>query len=101
MSEAEGRSFARDADYLRTLGVAVLLGLGVGVVATAFIVGLRRATDGLWPDESSYGTGFWEGEWWMVLVLAGGGLLVGLSRLALATPRVVNMFTELARIARG
>ena len=62
MTESEGRPFARDPDYRRTIGVAVLLGLGVGVVATTFIVGLRHATDGLWPDASSYGTGFLDGE---------------------------------------
>ena len=89
------RPFARDPDYLRTLGMAALLGIGVGVLATAFILGLRRATDALWPDASSYGTGFLDGEWWMVVVLAGAGLVVGVSRRFLGTPMTANMFTEL------
>ena len=89
------RPFARDPDYLRTLGMAALLGIGVGVLATAFILGLRRATDALWPDASSYGTGFLDGEWWMVVVLAGAGLVVGVSRRFLGTPMTVNMFAEL------
>jgi H+/Cl- antiporter ClcA len=91
----EERGFARDPDFVRTLGVAALLGLVVGAAATAFIVGLRHVTDWLWPEESTYGTGFFDGEWWMVAVLAGAGLAVGLSRRLLGSPSTINLFTEL------
>lgn len=95
MKEAEGRGFARDRDYLWTLGIAALLGIGVGVLATAFLVGLRHVTEWLWPDASAYGTGFFDGEWWMVGFLAAAGLVVGVSRRFLSTPMTVNMFAEL------
>lgn len=95
MTEHEGRAFARDPGYLRTLGMAALLGLGVGALAMAFLLGLRAVTDALWPEESSYGSGFFEGEWWMVAVLAVAGLVVGVSRRFLGTPMSVNMFAEL------
>jgi len=92
---AEGRPFAWDPDYLRTLATAALLGLVVGALATAFIVGLRHVTGWVWPDASSYGTGFLDGEWWMVLLLAGAGLVVGVTRRLLGTPLAVNLFAEL------
>ena len=57
----------------------------------AFLVGMRLVT-GMWPES---GSGFLEGEWWMVAILAVGGLVVGLTRLWLHTPSSVNLFTEL------
>lgn len=95
MSPPVRRGFAHDPDYLRTLGIAALLGVAVGVLATAFLLALRRVTEWLWPDESSYGNGFLDGEWWMVGFLALAGLLVGLTRRLFDTPKAVNMFAEL------
>src|SRR5688500_10922553 len=95
MTEPDDRPFARDPHYVRTLWTAALLGIVVGVLAMAFIVGLRHVIDWVWPDESSWGTGFLDGEWWMVAVLAAAGLVVGLSRKFMGTPTSVNMFAEL------
>jgi H+/Cl- antiporter ClcA len=95
MKEPEGQAFARDPSYVRTLAIAALLGLGVGVMATVFLLGLRGVTDLLWPDASSYDIGFFDGEWWMVLLLAAAGLVVGVSRKLLGTPTSVNLFAEL------
>jgi H+/Cl- antiporter ClcA len=93
MAEPEHRGFA-DPDFLKTLGVAALLGLAVGVPAMAFLVAVRRVTRWVWPDVS-HATGWFNGSWWMVAILAGAGLLVGLSRRWLTTPMSVNLFAEL------
>lgn len=92
---ADLQAFARDPDYRRVLLTAAALGIVVGVAASAFLLGLRAVNERLWPDESSYGSGFLDGEWWMVALLAAGGLVVGLTRRFLHTPTSVNMFTEL------
>jgi H+/Cl- antiporter ClcA len=91
----DGVPFARDVAYVRILLVAAALGLVVGSLAMGFLVLLRHVTRWLWPDESTYGIGFLDGEWWMILVLAGAGLVVGLSRKLLHTPMSVDMFAEL------
>jgi H+/Cl- antiporter ClcA len=95
MTDTESRPFALDPSFLKTIGVAALLGLGVGAMAMGFLIALRRVTRWVWPDESSYGTGFLDGKWWMVAGLAGFGLLVGLSRKLLKTPMSVSLFREL------
>lgn len=95
MTDTDSRPFALDPTYLKTIGVAALLGLGVGAMAMAFLVAVRRVTGWIWPDASTYGTGFLDGKWWMVALLAGAGLLVGISRKFLKTPMSVNLFREL------
>jgi H+/Cl- antiporter ClcA len=86
-----------DAWYRKQLLVAVFLGVFGGLFALAFSVGTTWAIDGLFGDPTS---DLWSGEWWWIVLTAGGAVLVTAMRKALSVPDEVPGAIAMAKAAR-
>ena len=77
--------FARDKQFWRLIGDAVIIGLVGGVLALAFVSVVGFGTGLWWPDDPDYGVG--GGEWWWVLVTTGTGIAIGTLRVLSHVPK--------------
>jgi len=86
-----------EAWYRKQLLVAVFLGVFGGVFALAFSVGTTWAIDGLFGDPTS---DLWSGDWWWIVLTAGGAVLVTAMRKAMSVPDEVPGAIAMCKAAR-
>ena len=86
-----------EAWYRRQLVAAVFLGVFGGLFALAFSLVTTWAIDGLFGDPASDP---WSGEWWWIVLTAGGAVLVTAMRKALSVPDEVPGAIAMCKAAR-
>jgi H+/Cl- antiporter ClcA len=86
-----------EAWYRKQLVAAVFLGVFGGVFALAFSVVTTGSTDLLFGDATP---DLWSGEWWWIVLTAGGAVLVTAMRKALTVPDEVPGAIAMAKAAR-
>jgi H+/Cl- antiporter ClcA len=83
--------FARDPNFWRRMGRAVVIGTLAGLATMAFTQIVRIGTDLIWPDDIDYE--WLGGEWWWLAVTGVAGLIVGIMRLYLPVDELNGSLT--------
>lgn len=83
--------FARDPNFWRRMGRAVVIGTLAGLATMAFTQIVRIGTDLIWPDDIDYE--WLGGEWWWLAVTGVSGLIVGIMRLYLPVDELNGSLT--------